>query len=195
MLIKKTFRRLLSSVNPINFLRRKRFKNAKFNTSAFSDDYDMELSNLERNFHVDLTFDELLNGLTLPTDVQQRRGTQTFFDVDGIVIARHSIYLHGDTVMLLFFDKSGKLHRDNAPAVIEWDFSGRWVRKEWVCHGNTHNLSAPALVTKYNDGTQACEWFIHNKEVPKSILNEYFKDSHNPTNEEIVIFKLLSGFY
>ena len=54
-----------------------------------------------------------------------------------------------------------------------------------------HRLDGPAMID-YNKKGEVCkwEWYISNIRIDKDIIRKYFADPINPTDEELLIFKL-----
>lgn len=70
----------------------------------------------------------------------------------GYALGKFCFYTYINT---RYYDKSGKLHRENGPALDYWN-----GRKEWFLNGVRHRIDGPALYFEGFDGNYN-EWWIN----------------------------------
>ena len=60
----------------------------------------------------------------------------------------------------------GKLHREGAPAVIDYHSNGAVCYEEWRLHGHFHRTNAPARIWYGKEGNvERCERWVKNREI------------------------------
>lgn len=96
--------------------------------------------------------------------------------------------------MKLVWRDSGKIHREDAPAIIEAEkkANGTWIleREEYYCRGKLHNLQGPAR--RYSDaGTLRYLWYFYGNELTKGQVSKLVNNPLNISKRQQAYLKLL----
>ena len=110
-------------------------------------------------------------------------------DSDIILIPDGEPFIIENTICIEYYDGNADLHREDGPAIVPRNNPDGL--HEWYCHGQRHRIGAPA-VYEYASSYGACygAWWLYGIEIARSELDNLFADPINPTDEELIHFKL-----
>ena len=97
-----------------------------------------------------------------------------YLNGQGLNIVEFAKYLgvdHYKSKLNEVYLKDGKKHREDAPAVIEYNDDGSISYEEWYLNGKKHREDAPAEIWYNDDGSVYREsWYLNGNEIPKEVI-------------------------